>query len=139
VLGVFDSVRRLVAPRRLYDSPAPGRVGARGPRRRMGEALGSVTALTAGPKSRGVIALDLGVGALLGGLFGAARARGRREGAAVAAALGLWVLGDEFLVPLVGLSGEPWRYSVAHQLYRMGRRAAFAASVAALYGALLER
>jgi hypothetical protein len=37
------------------------------------------------------------------------------------------------------MSGEPWRYSVTHQLYRMARRAAVAGLAAALYGRVRGR
>jgi hypothetical protein len=137
-VGVIDFTRRSLAPQRPYDAPA-ALVRPHGVRSQLGAAIEAATAISAEPKGMRIRAIDLGVGALLGGLSAEAWRRGRFARSAAAATV-LWALGDEFLLPLVSMRGEPWRYSVMHQLFRIGERLALAGAVAAVvHGTLHER
>jgi len=77
-----------------------------------------------------------GYGMLQGGLYGAARAangtdKGLDLGGGVAHGLGLWLLGDEVTVPLLGLQEGPTAVAPAGHLNRLGAHLAYGLATAA--------
>lgn len=69
-------------------------------------------------------------------------ARGRQDGLDATGGLAfgtlLWTLGDELMVPLLGLSKGPTAYPIAQHAHRFGAHMAFGLTVAAAAQALLH-
>lgn len=77
-----------------------------------------------------------GYGLLQGGLYGAARAgdastRGLDWRGGAAHAIGLWLMGDETAVPMLGLQQGPTAVSPASHLNRLGAHLAYGLATAA--------
>lgn len=79
-----------------------------------------------------------GYGSLQGGLYGALTGEpGRREvidGAAYGT--GLWLLGDELAIPLLGLADGPGKYPLGQHLHRWGAHLCYGLATAATTKAL---
>jgi hypothetical protein len=88
-------------------------------------------------------AVHIGYGLLVASLYGAVRG-GRDRGVArcvISGALfgaGLWLIGDELVVPLVGLSDKPATYPVTSHLQSLAQHLGFGVATAAATGALLD-
>jgi hypothetical protein len=88
-------------------------------------------------------AVHIGYGLLAASLYGAVRGGRDRSVArsAISGALfgaGLWLLGDELAVPLLGLSDRPASYPVASHLQSLAQHLGFGVAAAAATGALLD-
>lgn len=81
-----------------------------------------------------------GYGALQGGLYGALRSKGAFPGlrGGLAYAAGLWLIGDEFMVPLLGLQEGPGSVSLAGHANRLGAHLAFGAGSSLAVGVLAK-
>jgi hypothetical protein len=83
-------------------------------------------------------ALSTGVhwiyGTFMGGLYGAMRRRRRDPDVAGGLIFGtaLWVLGDEFMVPFLGLSEGPTAFPLEQHVHRFGAHLAYGIAVAAV-------
>ena len=75
---------------------------------------------------------------MMGGLYGLARSRTATPDAAGGAAFGtaLWLFGDEFAVPLLGLAQGPTAFPVRQHLHRLGAHLAYGLATAAATQAL---
>jgi hypothetical protein len=88
-------------------------------------------------------AVHIGYGLVVASLYGAVRG-GRDHGAArcvMSGALfgaGLWLLGDELTLPLLGLSDKPTAYPVGSHLQSLAQHLGFGVATAAATGALLD-
>src|SRR5437764_931818 len=88
-------------------------------------------------------AADIGSGLAVASLYGAIRG-GRDRGiprAVLGGALfgaGLWLLGDELAVPLLGLSDKPTTYPVKSHLQSLAQHLGFGVATAATTGVLLD-
>jgi hypothetical protein len=73
-----------------------------------------------------------GYGMLQGGMYGAARAtaRGLDLGGGVVFGAGLWLVGDELVVPLLGLQGGPATVPPVQHINRLGAHLAYGAATA---------
>lgn len=72
-------------------------------------------------------------GTTMGGLYGALRGRQEAPDAKGGLAFGaaLWLLGDELMVPVLGLSKGPTAYPPAQHLHRLGAHLAYGLAAAA--------
>lgn len=74
-----------------------------------------------------------GYGTTMGGVYGALR--GQRDGLDTSGGLAfgtaLWALGDELMVPLLGLSKGPTAFPLAQHLHRLGAHLAYGLAAAA--------
>lgn len=88
-------------------------------------------------------AVHIGYGLMVASLYGAVRG-GRDRGVAravVGGALfgaGLWLLGDELAIPLLGLSDKPTTYPVTSHLQSLAQHLGFGVATAATTGVLLD-
>ncbi|HEX8113993.1 MAG TPA: hypothetical protein VF516_39950, partial [Kofleriaceae bacterium] len=88
-------------------------------------------------------AVHIGYGLVVASLYGAVRG-GRDHGVArsvISGALfgaGLWLLGDELVLPLLGLSDKPTTYPVTSHLQSLAQHLGFGVATAAATGALLD-
>jgi hypothetical protein len=88
-------------------------------------------------------AIHIGYGLFVASLYGAVRG-GRDRGAtrsAISGALfgaGLWLLGDELAVPLLGLTDKPTSYPAGSHLQSLVEHLGFGVATAAATGALLD-
>jgi hypothetical protein len=98
-------------------------------------------------KSRLSWAVHLGYGLLVAGLYGAARGNARRRNHPALAAVGegalygagLWLLGDELAVPLLGLSDKPTAYPPANHVQSLAQHLGFGVATVATTRALGHR
>jgi hypothetical protein len=88
-------------------------------------------------------AVHIGYGLAVASLYGAIRG-GRDRGIARAVlggalfGAGLWLLGDELAVPLLGLSDKPTTYPVKSHLQSLAQHLGFGVATAATTGVLLD-
>lgn len=88
-------------------------------------------------------AVHIGYGLMVASLYGAVRG-GRDRGVARAVlggalfGAGLWLLGDELVVPLFGLSDKPTSYPVTTHLQSLAQHLGFGVATAATTGVLLD-
>lgn len=88
-------------------------------------------------------AVHVGYGLVVASLYGAIRG-GRDRGVARAVlggtlfGAGLWLLGDELAIPLLGLSDKPTRYPVTSHLQSLAQHLGFGVATAATTGVLLD-
>lgn len=100
----------------------------RRPSQRQKQALGTV--------------IHWGYGLAMAGLYGALRARRLRRPDPLGGALfgaALWVIGDELLVPLLGLSDKPTQFPVSVHAHALAGHLAYGAATGAVTGALHAR
>lgn len=83
-------------------------------------------------------AVHWGYGILMGGVYGALRSDARTPDLAAGLGYGtaLWVLGDEIMVPLLGLSDGPTAHSVPEHATALGAHLAYGAATATATQAL---
>jgi hypothetical protein len=97
------------------------------------------------PRTRRTLswAVHIGYGLFVASLYGAVRG-GRDRGvtrSAISGALfgaGLWLLGDELMVPMLGMSDKPARYPVSSHLQSLAQHIGFGVATAAATRALLD-
>lgn len=88
-------------------------------------------------------AVHIGYGLAVASLYGVVRG-GRDRGVARAVlrgalfGAGLWLLGDELVVPLLGLSDRPTSYPVTSHLQSLAQHLGFGIATAATTGVLLD-
>jgi hypothetical protein len=88
-------------------------------------------------------AVHIGYGLVVASLYGAIRGGRDRSvaGTVIGGTLfgaGLWLLGDELAVPLLGLSDKPASYPVTSHLQSLAQHLGFGVATAAATGALLD-
>jgi hypothetical protein len=161
-LVAMELVKRATAPLVKRRAPRPAGepstarssisvIGAHhGPEESATDALGrivyqTVTGRTPSPDTQRKLswAVHIGYGlavASLYGVVGGSRDRGGAR-AVLGGALfgaGLWLLGDELAVPLLGLSDNPTRYPVTSHLQSLAQHLGFGVATAAATGVLLD-
>lgn len=114
------------------DEPATATVGRIGYEKAKGEEPDAETKQKLGR------AVHWGYGVLVGGLYGALRQEA--DGPDLVAGLGygtaLWVVGDEIMVPLLGLSEGPTAHSIPEHAKGLGAHLAYGAATAGATQAL---
>jgi hypothetical protein len=88
-------------------------------------------------------AVHIGYGLVVASIYAAVRGgRDRRAAGAVAGGAlfgaGLWLLGDELMVPMLGMSDKPARYPVSSHLQSLAQHIGFGVATAAATRALLD-
>lgn len=160
-LVAMELVRRVTAPLVQRRAPPPGAdagtarapsaVGRHhGPDESATDALGRIVyenlaGHAPSPVAKRTLswAVHIGYGLVAASIYAAARG-GRDRGIARAVAggalfgAGLWLLGDELAVPLLGLSDKPTRYPVASHLQSLAQHLGFGVATAAATRALLD-
>jgi hypothetical protein len=89
-------------------------------------------------------AVHIGYGLVVASLYAGVRGGRDRGGAGAMASgalfgAGLWLLGDELAVPLLGLSGKPTRYPVTSHLQSLAQHVGFGVATATTTRALIGR
>lgn len=122
----------LVGSRSEADEPATASVGRIGYRTVMGGEPDAETKKKLGQ------AVHWGYGVLMGSVYGALRPEARTPDLAAGLGYGtaLWVLGDEIMVPLLGLAEGPTAHSMPEQAKALGAHLAYGAATATVTQAL---
>jgi hypothetical protein len=127
-----------LGPQHRRDEGATDAVGRLGYEKLAGHAPSRAT------KTKLSWAVHIGYGLLVAGLYGALRGGRRRSllstvGEGALYGTGLWLLGDELAVPLLGLSDKPTAYPPARHVQSLAQHLGFGLATAATTCALAKR